>query len=129
MFMRLYTALYHAFMPPLYAGTLYQGLSQVYDTRAPLAFIPGLPVVSLLSPCGLPVACLWSPCGLPVARHGLDWLGLASIGCVGSNLPGLYLGLATFLMNSVLPVCFLAAYAVALFCFMLVLYSTRRGAI
>ena len=30
-----------------------------------------------------------------------------------------------FLMNSVLPVCFMAAYAVALFCFMLVLCGTR----
>ena len=38
--MRLYTALYHAFMSPLYAGTLYQGLYQVYATRAPLGFIP-----------------------------------------------------------------------------------------
>ena len=28
-------------MPPLYAGTLYQGLYQVYATRAPLGFIPG----------------------------------------------------------------------------------------
>ena len=27
--------------PPLYAGTLYQGLYQVYATRAPLGFIPG----------------------------------------------------------------------------------------
>ena len=40
MCMRLYTALYHAFMPPLYAGALYQGLYQVYATRAPLGFIP-----------------------------------------------------------------------------------------
>ena len=39
--MQVYTALYHAFMPPLYAGTLYQGLYQVYATRAPLGFIPG----------------------------------------------------------------------------------------
>ena len=39
--MQVYTALYHAFMSPLYAGTLYQGLYQVYATRAPLGFIPG----------------------------------------------------------------------------------------
>ena len=32
--MRVYTALYHAFMPPLYAY-------QVYATRAPIGFIPG----------------------------------------------------------------------------------------
>ena len=38
--MQVYTALYHAFVPPLYAGTLYQGLYQVYATRAPLGFIP-----------------------------------------------------------------------------------------
>ena len=31
----------------------------------------------------------------------------------------------SFLMNPVLPVCFMMAYAVALFCFMLVLCSTR----
>ena len=39
-FMQVHTALYHAFIPPLYAGTLYQGLYQVYATRAPLGFIP-----------------------------------------------------------------------------------------
>ena len=38
--MQVYAALYHAFMPPHYAGTLYQGLYQVYATRAPLGFIP-----------------------------------------------------------------------------------------
>ena len=42
MFMQVYAALYHAFMPPLYAGTLCQGLYQVYATRAPLGFIPSL---------------------------------------------------------------------------------------
>ena len=40
LFMRLYTALYHVSIPPLDAGTLYQGLYQVYATRAPLGFIP-----------------------------------------------------------------------------------------
>ena len=40
MFMQVYAALCHAFMPPLYAGTLCQGLYQVYATRAPLGFIP-----------------------------------------------------------------------------------------
>ena len=41
MLMQVYAALYHAFMPLLYAGTLYQGLYQVYATRAPLGFTPG----------------------------------------------------------------------------------------
>ena len=40
--MQVYAALYHAFMPPLYAGTLCQDLYQVYATRAPLGFIPSL---------------------------------------------------------------------------------------
>ena len=39
--MQVYAALYRAFMPPHYAGTLYQGLYQVYATRAPIGFIPG----------------------------------------------------------------------------------------
>ena len=39
--MQVYTAFYDAFMSPLYAGTLYQGLYQVYATRAPIGFIPG----------------------------------------------------------------------------------------
>ena len=99
--MRVCAALYHTFMPPLYAGTLYQGLYQVYATRAPLGFIPGLPVVSLLSPCGLPVAFLWSPCGqawFGLAWLGFDWLGwvaIGSIGNIGSDLLGLYLGSST----------------------------------
>ena len=38
--MQVYAALYNAFMPLLYAGALYQGLYQVYATRAPLGFIP-----------------------------------------------------------------------------------------
>ena len=127
MFMRLYTALYHAFMPPLYAGTLYQGLYQVYATRAPLGFIPGrlaLYQVSLLSPCGLPMASR----GLP--WPGVVWLGWAWLGFnwltvsfefhhlsheFTSALASGAITLGTpFLMNSVLPVCFMAAYAVAL---------------
>ena len=39
--MQVYAVLHHAFMPPHYAGTLYQGLYQVYATRAPIGFIPG----------------------------------------------------------------------------------------
>ena len=109
-------------MPPLYAGTLYQGLYQVYATRAPLGFIPGrlaLYQVSLLSPCGLPVASRGLP-RPPVARRGLAWLGLASIGLAALPLAVLALALPVFR-----SACFMAAYAVALFCFMLVLCSTR----
>ena len=79
----------------------------------------------------------------PVDRRGLVWLGLASIGLpyfysflqfllddffyeFSSALASGAITLGTpFLMNSVLPVRFMAAYAVALFCFMLVLCSTR----
>ena len=39
--MQVYAALYRAFMPPHYAGNLFQGLYQVYATRAPIGFIPG----------------------------------------------------------------------------------------
>ena len=141
MFMQVYTALYHAFTPPLYAGTLYQGLYQVYATRAPLGFIPGrlaLYQVSLPSPCGLPVVSRGRPLGLPrppVARRGLAWLGLAlawlaifflrscnffrNIICSHEFSSALASGAITFgtpfLMNSVLPVCFMAAYAVHCF--------------
>ena len=88
--MRVYTALYHAFMSPLYAGTLYQGLYQVFAKYAPLGLIPGL-------------------------SH--EFSSALALGAVSS---GTY-----FFMNPVLPVCFMMAYAVALFCFMLVLCSTR----
>ena len=118
--MRLYTALYDAFMSPLYAGTLYQGLYQVYATRSPLSFkkrLPGrgLPVVAAVS--------LWSPCGLPrppAARRGLAWLRLASIGLAVLPLAVLALALPVFR-----SACMMAAYAVALFCFLKLLYSTR----
>ena len=98
--MRVYAALYHAFMPPLYAGTLYQGLYQVYATRAPLGFIPGRS-----SSCKN-LQYLQSSTKLPQYPSG----AFSGTSC---------------LMNPILPVCFMMAYAVALFCFLLVLCSTR----
>ena len=62
--MQVYTALYHAFMSLHYAGTLYQGLNQVYATRAPLGFIAGrrgdrqLPLVGSVRKRGAPTAAL-----------------------------------------------------------------------
>ena len=97
-FKRLYTALYHALMSPLYAGTLYESLYQVYATRAPLDFIPGrlaLYQVSLLSPCGLPVASRglpWPPAAsrgqawFGLAWLGFNWLGSVAIGSIGSSV-------------------------------------------
>ena len=58
--MQVYAALYHTFMPPLCAGSLYQGLYQVYATRALLGFIPGrrgdrrLPLVGSVRKSGRP---------------------------------------------------------------------------
>ena len=100
MFMRLHTALYHAFMSPLYAGILYSSFNQIYATRAPLGFTKGLPGRGLLlSPCGLPVVSLWPHCGLPwhpTASRGQAWvrvawldfvlLGSVAIGSIDSSV-------------------------------------------
>ena len=103
MFMQVYAALYHAFMPPHYAGTLYQGLYQVYATRAPIGFIPEAAPASRTITSGTPV----------LMNSVRPW----PRGGVSSG--------TSFLMNPVLPAYFITAYAVALFCFMLVLCNAR----
>ena len=110
----LYARVYTRFMPRVHRLALYKA-SRPWPPCGPCC----LPVAS----CGLPVVFLWSPCGLPrppVARRGLAWLGLASIGLAALPLAVLALALPVFR-----SACFMAAYAVALFCFMLVLCSTR----
>ena len=112
--MQVYAALCHAFMPPLYAGTLCQGLYQVYATRAPLGFVPDRRGDRRTkSPQG-PA----SP-DPPVVGSVSSALALALASVAVSSGSG-----TSFLIKSVLPVCFMVAYAVALFCFMLVLCST-----
>ena len=121
--MQVYAALYHAFMPPHYAGTLYQGLYQVYATRAPLGFIPdrsssckNSAKLTGSEALRVPMAALASrtiTSGTPVPMSSVRpwWREVFS---------GTF-----FLMNSVLPVCLMLAYAMALFRFMLVLCNAR----
>ena len=97
--MQVYAALYHAFMPPLYAGTLYQCLYQVYATRAPLGFIP-----SRSASC-----------------KNLQHKKTSS---KSPPYPQVSSG-TSFLMKPLLPAYFITAYAVALFRFMLVLCNAR----
>ena len=143
--MQVYAALCHAFMPPLYAGTLYQGLYRVYATRAPLGFIPSrsascknlqlqnhhhihrflsTQVIILNS-----MFSLFRSEALRVPKAALASRTITS----GTPVPmssvrpwwrevssGTF-----FLMNPVLPAYFITAYAVALFRFMLVLCNAR----
>ena len=131
--MRVYAALYHAFMPPLYAGTLYQGLYQVYATRAPLGFIP-----SRSSSCKSLQHKKTSSTSPPYPQIFINpsilsnmsvrpwWREFRSVR-MSSVRPWwreVFSG-TFFLMNSVLPVCLMLAYAMALFRFMLVLCNAR----
>ena len=148
--MQVYAALYHAFMPPLYAVTLYQGLHQVYATRAPLGFIPDRSSscrslqhkkTSSKSPpypqvfinlCILSnMFSLFRSEALRVPKAALASRTITS----GTPVPmssvrpwsrgrEVFSG-TSFLMNPVLPAHFISAYAVALFRFMLVLCNAR----
>ena len=146
--MRFHTALYHAFMSPLYAGTLYQGLYQVYATRAPLGFIPSrsssckslqhkktssksppYPQVFINPSILNNMFSLFRSEALRVPKAALASRTITS----GTPVPmssvrpwwrEVFSG-TFFLMNSVLPVCLMLAYAMALFRFMLVLCNAR----
>ena len=131
--MQVYAALCHAFMPPLYAGTLCQGLYQVYATRAPLGFIP-----SLSSSCKSLQHKKTSSKSPPYPQVFINpsilsnmsvrpwWREFSSVR-MSSVRPWwreVFSG-TSFLMNPVLPAYFITAYAVALFRFMLVLCNAR----
>ena len=115
--MQVYAALYHAFMPPLYAGTLYQGLYQVYATRAPLGFI-----LSRSASCKNLKHKKTSSKSPPYPQVFINPSILSNMS-VRPWWREVFSG-TSFLMNPVLPDYFIMAYAVALFCFMLVLCST-----
>ena len=146
--MQVYAALCHAFMPPLYAGTLCQGLCQVYATRAPLGFIPSrsascknlqhkktssksppYPQVFINPSILSNMFSLFRSEALRVPKAALASRTITS----GTPVPmssvrpwwrEVFSG-TSFLMNPVLPAYFISAYAVALFRFMLVLCNAR----
>ena len=101
--MQVHTDLYHSFMPPLYAGTLYQGLYQVYATRAPLGFIPGrrgdrrLPLVGSVRKSGRPHR--WGHFGQIPPGAGFPRSAGGGLGGLG---PGLGPGLGGGLLRDVL---------------------------